>query len=79
MDNLFNESKINQQKTKDKFENFGDFIGPIFNFFKNRLNYKSNRVITDFLDTPRIKRSDSKKSTSHFKRNSIINWGHSEK
>jgi len=41
---------------------------------QNRLNYKSNRVITDFLDTPRIKRSDSKKSTSHFKRNSIINY-----
>ena len=25
---------------KDKSENFGDFIGPIFNYFKNGLNYK---------------------------------------
>ena len=40
---------------------------------QNRLNYKNNRVITDILDSPRIKRSDSKKSTSHFRRNSNIN------
>ena len=40
---------------------------------QNRLNYKSNRVITEFLDTPNIKRSDSKKSTNHFRRNSNIN------
>ena len=40
---------------------------------QNRLNYKSNRVITDILDTPRRKANDSRKSSSHFKRNSNIN------
>ena len=31
---------LHKSGIKDKSENFGDFIGPIFNFFKNRLNYK---------------------------------------
>ena len=31
---------LHKSGIKDKSENFGDFIGPIFNYFKNRLNYK---------------------------------------